>query len=60
MRQAMAILKNLGLDIQMIGSGTIYNQFPDTGELMRKGRAVTVRGKIQQFNTSTPITSASP
>ena len=59
MRQAISILQNLGLDIQMIGSGTIYNQFPDTGELMRKGRTVTVRGKIREFQPSTSITSVS-
>ena len=59
MRQATSILKNLGLDIQMTGSGTVYTQFPQAGELMRKGRTVTVRGKINSFNRSTPTTSIS-
>ncbi len=59
MRQAASILKNLGLDIQMVGFGTIYNQFPESGELMRKGRTITVRGKIRKFNSSNPITTVS-
>jgi len=59
MRQAANILKNLGLDVQMVGFGTIYNQFPESGEHMRKGRTVTVRGKIKQFNNSNPITTVS-
>lgn len=59
MRQAANILKNLGLDVQMVGSGTIYNQFPESGELMRKGRTVTVRGKIRHFNNSNPVTTVS-
>jgi cell division protein FtsI/penicillin-binding protein 2 len=59
MRQAANILHTLGLDVQMIGSGTIYNQFPDNGELMRKGRTVTVRGLIREFQPSTSITSIS-
>ncbi|MEX1063437.1 MAG: penicillin-binding transpeptidase domain-containing protein [Balneolaceae bacterium] len=57
MRQAAAILQQLGMEIEMIGSGTIYNQFPLSGELMRKGRTVTVRGKIREFNPSTVLTS---
>jgi cell division protein FtsI/penicillin-binding protein 2 len=59
MRQAADILQSLGLDIRLIGSGTIYKQFPDPGELMRLGRTVSVRGKIREFNPSTPITSVS-
>jgi cell division protein FtsI/penicillin-binding protein 2 len=59
MRQATNILHSLGLDIQMIGSGTIYNQFPDQGELMQKGRTVTVRGLVREFQPSNTLTSAS-
>lgn len=59
MRRAADILQSLGLDINMIGSGTIYNQFPNPGELMRLGRTVSVRGKIREFNPSTSITSVS-
>ncbi len=50
MRQAAYQLLNLGLEIEAIGSGTIYNQFPAAGELMRHGRTVTVRGKSKPFN----------
>ncbi len=59
MRQAATILQGLGLDVQLIGSGTIYNQFPDEGELMRKGRTVTVRGLIREFQPTTSFTSVS-
>lgn len=50
MRQAAYQLLNLSLEIEAIGSGTIYNQFPAAGELMRHGRTVTVRGKSKPFN----------
>lgn len=49
MRKATAIVRDLGLDIEMIGSGTIYNQFPLPGEQMRTGRTVTVRGKARSM-----------
>jgi len=44
MRQATNLLLASGLDIETIGSGTIYSQFPREGDLMRQGRKVTVRG----------------
>jgi len=53
MRQANALLLQLGLNVEMIGSGTIYNQFPQAGEQMRTGRAVTVRGRVRQFQPAT-------
>jgi len=49
MRKATSIIRGLGLEIKMIGSGTIYNQFPLSGEMMRKGRTVTVRGKARSM-----------
>ncbi len=49
MRQAASLLRNNGLKIDMIGSGTIYNQFPLAGERMREGRTVTVRGKARSM-----------
>ncbi|MEX1010803.1 MAG: penicillin-binding transpeptidase domain-containing protein [Balneolaceae bacterium] len=50
MRQATSLLYDLGLDIEMIGSGTIYNQFPEAGEQMRPGRSVTVRGRARTMS----------
>lgn len=49
MRQAASLLRDKGLNINMIGSGTIYNQFPLEGERMREGRTVTVRGKARSM-----------
>lgn len=60
MRQATAIVSDLGLNIEITGSGTIYNQFPLEGELMRPGRTVTVRGlarSLQQSDASITATN---
>ena len=57
MRQAVYLLEKAGLEIEMIGSGTIYEQFPRAGDLMRKGRTVTVRGRAQAFNRQQNIVS---
>lgn len=53
MRRAVSIVRGLGLEIEMIGSGTIYNQFPLAGELMREGRTITVRGKARSMQNAT-------
>lgn len=55
MRQATTILAESGLDIQMIGSGTVYSQFPRAGEFMRPGREVTVRGRARSMQQVTTI-----
>ncbi|WP_069132756.1 penicillin-binding protein [Rhodohalobacter halophilus] len=55
MRQATTLLLSRGLDIEMIGSGTIYTQFPRAGDLMRKGRTVTVRGKARPMQQATTV-----
>lgn len=55
MRRATALLHNLGLGVERIGSGTIYNQFPLAGEKMRLGRTVVVRGKAQSMENVTQI-----
>ncbi len=57
MRKAATVVHELGLDIEMIGSGTIYNQFPMAGELMKTGRIVTVRGKAKSMKNITLIAS---
>ena len=53
MRKASSIIRGLGLEFEMIGSGTIYNQFPLAGELMREGRTVTVRGRARSMENVT-------
>jgi cell division protein FtsI (penicillin-binding protein 3) len=55
MRQATTVLLSRGLTIETIGSGTIYTQFPRAGDLMRKGRTVTVRGKARSMQTISTI-----
>jgi len=57
MRKATSIIRGLGLEIEMIGSGTIYNQFPLAGELMREGRTVTVRGRARSMQNVTLVTT---
>ncbi len=53
MRKAVSIVRGLGLDVEMIGSGTIYNQFPLAGELMQEGRTITVRGRANSMQNVT-------
>ncbi|MEX0721382.1 MAG: penicillin-binding transpeptidase domain-containing protein [Balneolaceae bacterium] len=53
MRQATAVLANHGLKASLIGSGTIFAQFPKPGELLRKGNAVTIRGKAKSLEILT-------
>lgn len=57
MRQATFRLLSCGLDIESIGSGTIYTQFPKAGDILKKGRTVTVRGKAKSMNQSQTIAS---
>ncbi|MGF1670814.1 MAG: penicillin-binding transpeptidase domain-containing protein [Balneolaceae bacterium] len=58
MRQASYILTGLGYNIQRIGSGTIYTQFPRAGDLMQKERTVTVRGKARSMEQATTLSEA--
>lgn len=53
MRNASALLSSLGLKANMIGSGTIFAQFPKAGQMMRKGGEVTVRGKARSLEMVT-------
>lgn len=57
MRRAATVIRESGLNIEMIGSGTIYNQFPLAGELMREGRTVTVRGRARSMDQITTLTA---
>lgn len=51
MRQATGLLGSLGLKAELIGSGTIFAQFPKAGSVMRAGTSVTLRGKAKSLNT---------
>jgi hypothetical protein len=42
-------LLSAGLDVQTVGSGTVFAQFPKAGERMQAGRTVTVRGKAKSM-----------
>lgn len=53
MRQATNRLLNAGLDVQTVGSGTVFAQFPEAGERMQKGRTVTIRGKAKSMLVAT-------
>lgn len=57
MRQATTLLLSSGLNIETIGSGTIYSQFPREGDLMRHGRTVTVRGLAKPMAEAATIAS---
>lgn len=56
-RQATNVLLSRGLNIETIGSGTIYTQFPRAGDLYQKGRTVTVRGKARSMQQTHSLVS---
>lgn len=49
MRAANNLLFELGLKSKMIGSGTVYAQFPQAGQKMRLNNTVTLRGKAKSL-----------
>jgi len=51
MRTAHHLLSDLGLEVERIGSGTIYAQFPLAGDITRPGRTVTLRGKARSMES---------
>ncbi|MGK7371696.1 MAG: PASTA domain-containing protein, partial [Candidatus Halalkalibacterium sp. M3_1C_030] len=51
MRKASLLINSQGFEAKMIGSGTVYTQFPRPGDMMKKGRTVTVRGKAKSLET---------
>ncbi|WP_441000933.1 penicillin-binding transpeptidase domain-containing protein [Fodinibius sp. SL11] len=53
MRKAMVLLNNRGFETKIIGSGTIYTQFPRPGDMMKQGRTVTIRGKAKPLESLT-------
>lgn len=57
MRQATSLLTQAGLKTELIGSGTIFAQYPQAGELLRKGYTVTIRGKAKSLETITQVSN---
>lgn len=53
MRKATVLINSRGFEAKMIGSGTVYTQFPRPGDMMKQGRTVTVRGKAKPLETLT-------
>ena len=53
MRKATLLINSRGFEAKMIGSGTVYTQFPRAGDMMKKGRTITVRGKAKAMGTLT-------
>ena len=51
MRKASLLINSRGFEARLIGSGTVYTQFPRPGDIMQKGRTVTVRGKAKSLET---------
>ncbi|GAB5409997.1 MAG: hypothetical protein BalsKO_23620 [Balneolaceae bacterium] len=53
MRTASNLLSSIGLKSTMVGSGTVFAQFPKAGEWMREGSEVTIRGKAKSLEIIT-------
>lgn len=53
MRNATGIITSLNLDVERIGSGTVFAQFPKPGAAMRPGGTVTIRGRARSLETLT-------
>lgn len=51
MRKASLLINSQGFEAKLIGSGTVFTQFPRPGDMMKKGRTVTVRGKAKSLET---------
>lgn len=49
MRKASAWLRKSGFEVEMVGSGTVYAQFPLAGEQYRTGQTVTIRGRARDL-----------
>ncbi|MDX1617605.1 MAG: penicillin-binding transpeptidase domain-containing protein [Balneolaceae bacterium] len=47
MRRAALTIHRRGFETELIGSGTVFRQFPEAGELMKQGQRVTVRGRAR-------------
>ncbi len=60
MRQALATLTEYGFIPNMIGSGTVYAQFPRAGERLRRGQEVTIRGRARSMQELATATVGTP
>lgn len=49
MRRAIHVLRNAGYQVQVIGSGTVGNQYPEEGTAYSDGRTVTIRGRTAEL-----------
>ncbi|MFN1834708.1 penicillin-binding transpeptidase domain-containing protein [Balneola sp. MJW-20] len=52
-RQAVTLLNQSGLKTTIVGSGTVFAQYPRAGQYLRQGYTVTVRGKAKSLETLT-------
>ncbi|MCG8371955.1 MAG: PASTA domain-containing protein, partial [Balneolales bacterium] len=57
MRNATNLLMERGFEVERIGSGTVFAQFPRANELMRQGGKVTIRGRARSLETVTLASS---
>jgi cell division protein FtsI/penicillin-binding protein 2 len=58
MRRAVLTLTEAGFESQMVGSGTVYRQFPEPGVMYELGREVTARGRSRSMQlTATAVTT---
>jgi len=53
MRNATNTLSALGFNVERIGSGTVFAQFPRKDEVMKLGRTITIRGRSRSLETRT-------
>ncbi|HYW35917.1 MAG TPA: penicillin-binding transpeptidase domain-containing protein [Balneolaceae bacterium] len=51
MRKAVRLINEKGFQAKIIGSGTVYRQYPHPGDSMKKGQSVTIRGKEHSLKT---------
>ncbi len=58
MRKALHELTKLGFKTEMIGSGTVFAQYPKAGEVMKKGLTVTIRGKAKSMENLNSVVAA--
>ena len=60
MRQALARITESGFGVNIVGSGTVFAQFPRAGEKLRAGSEITIRGRARSMNETTNVTARLP
>ena len=58
MRQALVTVTEFGFTPNLIGSGTVYTQFPGAGEKLRRGQEITIRGRARSMQELSTITAS--